>query len=212
MKNKEIKVRCSSLDRFFKCSYFLNYPNASLPTSPYANEGTIKHKLAEQILKGKHLEVTKDLEFYINYINKLKQNSNMFEVEYKTNIGSLKGTVDCFILKDDILYVIDLKTGIIEVNPYSAQLLGYAYSIKNILKKKNILVKKVYSIIIQNCKEKKIEITNLLDEFKNKFERQLKLHDNNKPNIGSHCNWCNALLECSKIKQLINNVRNKKNA
>ena len=210
MENKDIKVRCSSLDRFFKCSYFLNYPDASLPTSPYANEGTIKHKLAERILKGEHLEVTKDLEFYIDYINDLKQNSDMFEVEYKANLGSLRGTVDCFILKDDTLYVIDLKTGAIEINPYSAQLLGYAYGIKNILKKKNILVKKVYSVIIQNCEEKKIDVTNLLNEFKDKFEKQLNLHNTNQPNAGSHCNWCSALLECSKIRQLINNVRNKK--
>lgn len=141
------------------------------------DEGSVAHKIAELYLKRafnndeineEYLtmltsniskECHKYVMEYVSYVLSASRNATHIGIEepVKDNFLYLSGRVDCYIVKDDIIEVVDFKTGKgKELSPNNLQLILYACC----LGIKYLNVKKFKLTIFQPCfgKEKSIDI------------------------------------------------------
>ena len=118
------KLGASGSHRWLNCPGSIKaeepYPNK---TSPYAEEGTIAHELAERALReGQHIldnhhdrEMADYVQVYVDYVHQTFHGSMYCEIEKRVDYGEWVpegfGTADAISLKDDVLYVTDLKYG-----------------------------------------------------------------------------------------------------
>lgn len=99
-------------------------------SSPAAAEGTRLHDIAERILNGEELDCPEEIEAYVEYCQNLRSQGGIYKVEAKVPLFYSKeetGTVDFAVIRNDELYVVDLKTGRLPVKAEgNLQLLIYA--------------------------------------------------------------------------------------
>jgi hypothetical protein len=214
----------SSLGRVIACplSYTLS-KGVPRTTNEFAERGTLMHECGEaKILTGKLPTLpegadplTKDeleiVNIYVDYINGLKDSDNMiwWKLEHKVKVNDqCWGTADGVVItqEDDstVLYIIDLKTGFISVEPDCSQLKGYALGVlKDVA---NIAEPSVVRCVIVQPKDltavKTFDWT--ADEVWS-FEKVIDdtiasaTGDNPSWSVGDHCRWCPAAPTCAKI-------------
>ena len=82
-------------------------------SSPAAEEGTRLHDIAERALLGQDVEVPEVIQEYVDYCRELAK-KGIFLVEAKAKLiySPLEtGTVDFAVYYDDVLHIVDLKSG-----------------------------------------------------------------------------------------------------
>lgn len=194
--SNDITIRCSSLDRIFKCAHSLRLPTFKAP-SVYADDGTEKHDRIATILSHSDYDghIDADIRPYVQYVRELALNP--FGVEQKIaydykNIYTLSGTPDLFGKIKETLYVVDYKSGFKSVIPTSLQLQGYAYLI---LKNKIFnRIKNVKLIIFQNDEPEEISLDRkVILKLGSKLASKIKQWTYER---GAHCQFCESKLNC----------------
>jgi hypothetical protein len=82
-------------------------------SSPAAEEGTRLHDIAERALLGQDVEVPEVIQEYVDYCRELSK-LGIFLVEAKAKLiysPEETGTVDFAVYYDDVLHIVDLKSG-----------------------------------------------------------------------------------------------------
>lgn len=200
------KIRCSSLGRLFNCPFSMKLPSYETE-SAYATQGTVEHELAEAYLKGNEtLEMASNTRTYCDFVNLIKKTYTDYHIEKRLNINLgdnhiLSGCPDFYAIKYNKAWIVDLKTGYMEINPESShQLKGYA-----------LLISKYYNIdtfslsIVQDNEPKTFEIK--ADEIAF-FEQQLiaKLDDYTHKR-GDHCIFCPSKIHCKLQYDLVDALK-----
>lgn len=140
---KHAPLSPSGAERWFNCPGSIRQSQGiEEEPSPYADEGTKAHELAEYCLKNNiapyiaagdyPVEMREYVKEYVDFVKEeVTQGAKLYiEKRVSPNIPDIYGTVDALILKDNLLQVIDLKYGKgVLVDAFeNKQLLIYAYS------------------------------------------------------------------------------------
>lgn len=118
------KLGASNAHRWLACPGSVNaeegIPNTS---SPFAEEGTAAHELAELALRTgtaaldafDNQEMAEFVRVYVDYVNQIAVDADAFEIEtrvsYEEWVPGGFGTSDAMIVKGDTLHICDLKYG-----------------------------------------------------------------------------------------------------
>ena len=218
----------SSSSRWLYCTKSLVLPQKPYQTNEFAQRGTALHLLAEKILKGKltkpsyknyewtEEDLNETVKPYVDYVNDIKNKTNpktthLF-LEQRVFID-LKcwGTVDALIYDEEtkVLNVIDLKAGkgVFVHNNDNLQLAVYAIGAINFLRKKKMLVDKIFVHIVQPALD---NITSQelfkkdLKVFRNKILETMEKVENGDTVYSpseDRCRWCN-VVECPKLQEI----------
>lgn len=140
----------SAAARWLKCPASVPFTK-DMPDekSEYALEGTFAHELAAQILEKKDIsktleraaaagfdvkEMQKHVKYYTDFVESIGGGVRYIEKALDLTpllpVNGERGTADCIIIKDNNLYIIDLKYGMNRVNaPNNPQLVIYAAAV-----------------------------------------------------------------------------------
>ena len=229
MPDKHAMLGGSNAHRYLVCT-----PSAALEatlpeeTSPYAEEGTKAHSLAEVKLRRKLLKITglkkpKDItpemdeatDFYVDFVTEelndaQKQTSDaaLFveqQVDFSDYVPEGFGTSDAVIVSDDLLEVIDLKygKGVMVNAENNPQLM--LYGLGAALRFKDIFNFKVVKVAIVQPRLEHVSVWTLpLDELMFWAEdyvtprAQLAYKGEGEFVTGEHCRFCKAAGICRK--------------
>ena len=192
-----------------------NMPN---PSSVFAEEGTILHDVAGNLLLDLEnpYELTDEqrdvVDFYVNFVRQEANNAKLF-VEQKFKLPhhpEFWGTADAVIVSDDTLKVIDLKAGrgvAVEVDyagKINPQLGFYALGAMAAVQRTDFGVVEI--IIVQprlgGVKRRLTsvsELNNLAEELVS--AAALAQSDNPPFAAGSHCKFCLARATCATLRE-----------
>lgn len=209
-----IILRPSAVDRWLNCpaSVFHNDEN---PTK-YSKAGNDKHLQAHDILTNKKpiekdLKKQSDVEFYCNYIRMHEVFAKKIDIEktleYQvTDQIILRGTPDCVIYFDDVIEIVDFKSGYQDVDPECYQLILYAaLACVNMSNSLTVQDVKVILTVVQN----KIIKQKILNKVFDKLDKVLYWNpekDNYK--TGSWCQFCSFKPKCRTYLNGINPILN----
>mgnify|MGYP003643320772 FL=1 len=116
------KLSASGAHRWMACPGSVN-AEAGLPdkTSPFAEEGTQAHEVAEKALRGgwnadtvwSRKDLADPLQTYIDFVRSIPHDFRVIEqrVDFSDWIPDGFGTADVICIKDDLIHIIDLKFG-----------------------------------------------------------------------------------------------------
>ena len=213
MPSKHAPLAPSSSMYWSKC---LNY-NCNNKENEASKKGTYLHYIAEAVLNDTNIKVDEtikieksDLLFlkdYINFINNI-ENKKTVEIEKKVVYNNLIwGTVDCYIItNNNILHIIDLKTGFIQIDSLdNMQLIIYALGVL----KDNPNIETVKLTIYQKDNvNQSIYTPAELEPYKTLLDKITYNYENNiKPYIsGSHCKYCSNKLKCTAFNSAFYNL------
>ena len=212
------KIGASSMSRWIKCPGSVrlskDIPNVS---SPYAEEGTLAHEKAADILTGKSVKFeSEDMEeavqTYVDYVLTVSH-LQKFWIEHRFDLSNLHpglfGTADAVVYneKRKTLYVIDYKHGMgipveVENNP---QLMYYALGA---LMSFNLPCETVEIVVVQpRCfhpdgpiRKQAISAFKLLDFAADLITYAKATEDENAPIVsGDHCKFCPAAGVCPEL-------------
>ena len=189
------------------------------PSSPYAEEGTQAHALAEALLlfEPKLPEHTEEMrqavQVYVDHCDPLIEAADKYGIEAKVVADNrLFGTIDCFALLGSVLYVCDYKhgQGVTVSAKSNKQLLTYAGLIMTD-PKTNITYDDVTDVVLtiiqprgqgQPIDEYRTSIDEVIQHMRD-VRNAIKAADSDDPLIamGSHCRFCRAKLICPAIKK-----------
>lgn len=217
--NRHSRFAPSKMHRRIACPGSAHIDNRDEP-SKYADEGTLAHNFAANILLGKSFlsekisdEMKEAVKIYVDYINSYNEDTN---IETKVTINSISdeisGTTDCIILDEwlSILHVIDLKYGAGKiVEPHdNAQLITYALGA---LETYSDEWDKIWITIVQPRIEHKNGPIRVWEttpkELKKIWHPKIKKAYETaiaKPNLfkpGDHCVWCSGAFQCPRAKK-----------
>ena len=189
------------LDRVIKCSHSLLLP-AYRQEDKFAKAGTAAHvELQEKLLNdpkmGSHP--------YIDFILNLKIKKNAWHIEnplkHEYNLFTLMGTPDFWgIDKNNILHVVDFKSGFQGVDPTSTQLQGYALLIL-LTKQRGHFVKNIKLTIVQQDDITTITLTRkTIIALANKIKESIRKAFFK---TGAHCQFCPSKIHCLKLHSTI---------
>lgn len=191
------------------------------PPSPYAEEGTKAHELAELLLLRTpeyslplaDAEMRMAVDVYVQYCNPLIDQAEKYGIEVQVRYDEdLWGTVDCYALVDRTLYVIDYKHGAgVTVSAIrNHQLLTYAGLIFAD-KKTGVtpdMVDNVVVVVVQpRGQGKPIDeyITSVaeVEGHMVQVREAIRQAIGYKPRvaIGDHCRFCRAKIICPALQQ-----------
>lgn len=222
----------SSAGRWFNCQASLFLPQEEQKDMTAANEGTLAHRLAELKLKRNEWmdysieleEVRNDplydpeMEVYTNeYVDLIRQiphDEMLVEatVELDEYLKGLFGTVDCILMRENELTIIDFKYGHVDVEAKdNYQLMLYALgAYTNHFSRKYVTTPypeevQVNLIIYQprvknKLKREVLQVRDLLDFNQYKFRKVAYLIENKamKEHPGPWCKYCKSKAYCSE--------------
>lgn len=143
MTNNHAKLPPSAAYRWLECTASYEFTkDMPVVETIWAKEGTLAHeKLAELIENEYSNKIEPEMLKYLvpcyKYLNKLKENSDLFLIERTVKIEPIEGfgSIDYLILKNSSLHIIDLKYGTSRVKVEdNSQLKLYAYGAYNLIK------------------------------------------------------------------------------
>lgn len=229
------KLSASGAHRWILCPGSVkaeeNIPEQS---NKYADEGTLAHEVAANILRKKYVttiftnEMVKYCMNYVDYVNNLYE-SLVYKheiysdthilieekVDYSNIVPDGFGTADCIIFSCDELHVIDFKYGLNRIYAQdNMQLLLYAIGALNKYRSEKDLynIKKVTLHIVQpranNYSVWKLNIEDLYSYYKYINYKALEALKDDAPRIPSEeaCRWCKARFKCHALANINNQV------
>lgn len=223
MPGAHVELSPSSASRWMACPGSLALLR-TLPegdtSSPYAEEGTKAHALAEAILRRQtvwdvDLDMALHVQVYTDHAQRLRDDPacRYFAVESRLTLdlfnppGPMGGTADCLALLGDALHVVDLKYGqgvAVDVTD-NAQLQYYGLMALVELERKGFAPKTVTITVVQPRKPHPDgpirSVTYTVAEVLAFAERLLDAaHATTAPDaprrVGSHCRFCDAKPIC----------------
>lgn len=227
-------LRPSSAHRWLKCtgSILLEYQERLNPTLPprqqseVALRGSRLHEIAAKLLRNEDVDLDdlndKDRDVvrgYNEYINsRVRDSNNQLQysafvefIEYNVPILFFNGTVDYAAVKDHILYIVDLKTGEMPVEPEdNPQLYLYAYGmLTQVIENASASIDIVKCVIYQNgVKMVDVKPSRITDYIE--FVVNYALRDVDAGNwtfrTGAHCLWCEYQALCPVKRADVYNV------
>lgn len=188
-------------------------------TSIYAADGTIAHSVAESKLKHRlgyaatkpkceDAEMNEYTDDYVNFV--LEQAAALTNpavyveqrVDCSKYIPECFGTCDALIVSDDVLHIIDLKSGYVKVDAEeNDQLRIYALAsltMFDFLFDINTVRMSIFQPKLGNCSTWEIPVTELTDWANDTLipAAQLAWNGGGEYKAGSHCQFCKAKAEC----------------
>jgi len=194
--------------------------SADLPntTSPFAEEGTAAHDLAElALLYGgaaldhfENQEMADHVRVYVDYVNRMSASSDLTMIEQRVDYGEWVpggfGTSDAIVLRGSTLHVVDLKYGMgvqvyAENNP---QGMLYALGAYNEVRHAADVQRVVITIVqprLDHISEWEISLADLLRWAEWISQRAEATTDPNAPRIAgeSQCKFCLAKHNCGAL-------------
>jgi len=205
--------RPSSAKHILTCykAFEYEYTQEDLPLNEYAEKGIKLHKTAENLYNNSKLKIdnafTKDdinlVKGYVYYIKSIAKNADIAEVEKKVYLEKLSpyfydskyGLIDFVAIKNNKLYIVDLKTGrtnVIIKDNY--QLYIYAY-LAYCEYKNNYNIKSIRVAIYQYNRERYIDLK--VDELITFIQNNIIVHLDNifigtelNATVQTTCKWC----------------------
>jgi hypothetical protein len=176
---KHAKLPPSSAARWLNCTASYEFTKDIIAEeSKYAKEGTLAHKLLENLMAyGNFLEyISNEMKLYLypcrDYINKLKNGCDLFLIEKEVTIEPIDGfgSIDYLILKAGTLHIIDLKYGTSRVvAENNSQLKLYAYGAYKLLEP-FVNIETIYLHIMQPRLNKNGNFTSYKQDVKTLIE------------------------------------------
>jgi hypothetical protein len=212
--------RPSLAKHFLTCykSLMYEYTQEDTPINEYAEKGIKLHKLAEDLYNNPKLKIddtfTKDdinlVKGYVYYISHIAKDAVIAEVEKKVYLKYLSpyfyedkyGSIDFIAIKNNKLYIVDLKTGrnnVVIKDNYQL----YIYAYLAYLQYKDYNIKSIRVIIYQYNRERYIDID--IDELTIFIQDNIILHLDNifiatelNATVQDSCKWCKGKDICNK--------------
>ena len=211
------KLSASSAHRWMLCPGSVN-AEAGLPdkTSPFAEEGTQAHDVAEKALTGGwdaatfwlRKDLAEHLQTYIDYVRAIPHDFRVIEqrVDFSDWIPDGFGTADAICIKDDLIHIVDLKFGqgvpvFAEMNPQAMLYALGAYSDYEFM----FDLKRVKISIVQpridNISEWEIDIPDLLKWGQVAETAALETQHAGAQRVPGEkqCRWCKAKPTCPAL-------------
>lgn len=203
----------SSIKRIIACpgSVALVAQSPPKPPSPYAEEGSLAHTVAEAWVNGESLpnEATEEMldgaalysRTIYSYLDNAIRVSVGLRLENRVKADSIDdklwGTCDAYFIADDTIFVFDYKFGAgtkVEAKN-NEQLLAYATGIRDT---HNVIVSKLVLVIVQP-RNGGVSVwetpSTILTEFRHAVKTALA---SDTLAINSECKWCAAEATCPK--------------
>jgi Protein of unknown function (DUF2800) len=179
------------------------------PDSPYAEEGTKAHTVAECYLLGlplpdyatdEMIEAAKEYALTIEMdMMSCKEIQIPLQTEVKLHVPEIRedafGTCDAFFIGDDTIFIYDFKYGKgVRVDAYeNEQMMYYAAGVRNRLYdglynyKLTIIQPRLNNISVFECDYKRIQV--FVESFKEALTKDTLA-------VGDHCKFCPAMATC----------------
>lgn len=206
-------------------------------TSEYAEEGTCAHRMAELLLDGhteaerieledikaKYPDMQEAVFPYVDYVSTLVKNADYYALEMRVDISSITGeegaggTVDCVVVKNGELHIVDLKYGMgVAVSAeHNSQLSLYALATLEALDMMGFEIEKVFLTICQprlgHLDTWEFSSKNEQELYKKKAEasaqKALAIVNGQEPqeqDFGASekaCRWCKAKATCPRLTE-----------
>jgi hypothetical protein len=213
-------LKLSLADKWVKCPAYNHSQQQS--NNVYASEGTQLHKQAEEFLKNFKPCDNDKIKVYVDFVNSLIVNAFLYGIEDKVYVPNIHpeinyGKVDfwSYDLENNMLNIVDLKTGFRDVSPVESwQMIAYAVGLRKHLIDAGALQKpeslKINLIIVQppsyndkvkswifDCKKLDEFLTILKDAAHNAYK------ENPVRKSGMHCVYCDNRSTCLTMNTML---------
>ena len=220
------KLGASNAHRWLVCAGSVS-AEEGLPdkSSPFAEEGTVAHELAELALRAgstaldtfENQEMSDFVRMYVEYVQQLAQGADSFEIETRVSYGDWVpdgfGTADAIVVRGDELHICDLKYGMgvrvdAEQNPQGMLYALGAWALSEMV----FDIKRVHIHIIQprldHISTWEISVDDLLRWAEWVKQRAEETRDPNAPRVPGEkqCRFCKAKASCSALLKLTQDV------
>ena len=215
---KHAKLSPSSASRWMACPASVNrsWPPVAARDTSYADDGTLTHKLAADVLNG--VSITCDAERearimqYVDYVSGEADGSEFMGVEWRLSLQPVTGevggygTADAVIIRDGVLQVHDLKDGFtpveVEDNP---QLMIYALAayyevvaFATITKVETVIHQPKLSRVAGVCEYQVAELLIFGEQVTRAADAVWRGDDTARPGI-QQCRWCDHKAYCPEL-------------
>jgi hypothetical protein len=226
MMSAHAKLGASNAHRWLVCAGSVS-AEEGLPdkSSPFAEEGTVAHELAELALRAgstaldtfENQEMSDFVRMYVEYVQQLAQGADSFEIETRVSYGDWVpdgfGTADAIVVRGDELHICDLKYGMgvrvdAEQNPQGMLYALGAWALSEMV----FDIKRVHIHIIQprldHISTWEISVDDLLRWAEWVKQRAEETRDPNAPRVPGEkqCRFCKAKASCSALLKLTQDV------
>ena len=211
------KLSASGAHRWLACPGSVN-AEAGLPdkSSPFAEEGTQAHDVAEKALKGgwnadtlwARKDLAEHLQVYIDFVRSIPHDFRVIEqrVDFSDWVPDGFGTADVICIKDDLIHIVDLKFGqgvpvYAENNPQAMLYALGAYSEFEFMFELERVKVSIVQPRIDNISEWEIDIPSLLKWGELAANAAIATQDPKAPRIPGEkqCRWCKAKATCPAL-------------
>jgi len=177
-------------------------------TSPFAEEGTLAHEVAEDILTGKMSmsETNMEVELYVEFVQERSHDAEVHieqRLSYNEWVKDGFGTADAVIITDDDIHIVDLKYGKgLRVNADdNPQLRLYALGALQrwyFDHEPSTVTMSIVQPRLDHISTETMSVDDLLEWAKEAKEAAIATEDEGaKPNPGNkQCQWCRAKGVC----------------
>lgn len=220
------KLGASNAHRWLTCPGSV-FAEEGVPdkSSPFAQEGTAAHELAEMALRtgSAALDAFDDQEMadfvriYVEYVQRLAQGSDSFKIETRVSYGDWVpdgfGTADAIVVQGDALHICDLKYGMgvrvdAEQNPQGMLYALGAWALSEMV----FDIKRVHIHIVQPRRDHistwEISVDDLLRWAEWVKQRAEETREPTAPRVPGEkqCRFCKAKASCAALQKLTQDV------
>lgn len=194
----------SSAHRWIPCPGSKEGNQLESESGEAAKQGTRQHELAAAVLAGEEVEeeLWASTERFVRFVEDLTQAGGITYHVEKTWASALIpdeffGTIDALVVDGDALYVVDLKTGRVEVPAKgNKQLLSYLCLARDQFPN----AKKFYGVIVQNEIDMVQFTSEELDAF---YEDVMSSLASDERHAGEHCQYCPLIMNCEENREWV---------